>query len=191
MSAYLCDYNGLYMSSLEAVTSGSPHIAKKSRWSKGEVETPWMVAEDTCSFAGPVNGAPLHKLITELMALIEDMIADYDQTAKVAYMVGKEKAERHDPEAVGKQLRELFYEVWHKENTKPIGSKSLQPLFDAAAAAGEFDKTTLPEAIRAIEKRMDSGKLGRYSQEWFCQVIGKMGYDTSRAGKTWQVNIVG
>jgi hypothetical protein len=81
LSAYLCDYNGLYMSSIEAITSGSPHIAKRSRWSRGEVETPWMVSEDCCSFAAEVKGKAREQLIAELVALIRQILGDYEAAA--------------------------------------------------------------------------------------------------------------
>lgn len=189
MSAYLCDYNGLYMSSVEAITSGSPHIFKKSRWSEGEIETPWMVS-DCCSFTSEVKGKAREDLITELMALISKMVETYDDVAETSFQLGKKECHEHSYTVSGVALLNVLKYACRAENEDWDYSKfkSMAPLFDQSAEAGEFDGVTLQEATEAVERRMDTGRLGRYSVSWVARVLENMGYSVTMSDGTWVVH---
>lgn len=164
-SVDLRDYDGLYMSSIEATTSGSPHICKQSKWSDGEIVTPWKITdwdED------------------ELAAAILELMRTYPKAAEDAYQIGLAQSEARGYGNVGHSLIGVFEQEWDRLNPKFSAEKfkAMRPLFD------DFPEQdmTLAEAVSVIEGRMVSGKLGRYTQAWVARMLSAIGREVALVG---------
>jgi hypothetical protein len=81
-------------------------------------------------------------------------------------------------------LAKVLQRVWQAENPgwDPRRFRSLYPLFEAARDAGELERVTLDQAIAAIERRMTTGKLGRYGRHWVARMLDGLGCPVSLEG---------
>jgi len=163
LSAYLTDYNGLYMSSIEAVCSGSPHLHKATRYSAGEVNSPFSV--DSYD-------------VEAIMAALKTLLADFDAAADTAYANALIELDMRDPAAVGDRIGAIMEDAWRTVNPGlELGRfKSMGATLEAVAGVGRVDGQTLDQVVRAVAAARDSGTLGRYSVPWLAWALTELGY---------------
>lgn len=183
LSAYLTDFNGLFMSSIEAVCSGSPHLFKRTRYSLGEVNSPFWVESYE---------------VEAVMAALTGMIGRFDDCAETAYANALIECELREPAAIGAEIGGIIETAWKNENPalarieSPVDRfPSMGATLEQVAAGGRLDGKSLEEARAAVAAARQSGTLGRYSVPWLAWALETMGYavrlEGGLAAPAWRV----